>query len=258
MKKIALFLVILLAVCWWLYSHYSNSALSASALAVHGPEPVKASAATRLPTPLGPIGAPASPMRSPPASSFASSRGAPPPAAESNPSIKMSLAEVLGPDNVFHDGLTGVSVKFPEDWVVRDAIRWGQDHRENTVFFNLPEGTAAVPSMYYQPYPNGAPAPGEAEAMLRSQAEQKEASRSDNGSNDYKNDPDSFVFRTIDGHPTLSYFATYTRGDAVQAEYFTRILGDNGYVMFFVRGPAKDVQALIPAVSQMSTTVKPP
>ena len=44
----------------------------------------------------------------------------------------------------------------------------------------------------------------------------------------------------------------------MQAEYFTRILGDKGYVMFFVRGPVKDVQALIPSVYQMGGTVKPP
>jgi len=112
--------------------------------------------------------------------------------------------------------------------------------------------------MYYQMYPQGEPALGDAETMLREQARLKEASRSQNGTNDYKNDPESFVFRDVNGHPSLSYFATYTRGDQVQAEYFTRILGDNGYVMFFVRGPAKDVQALIPPVYQMAGTVKPP
>jgi hypothetical protein len=66
------------------------------------------------------------------------------------------------------------------------------------------------------------------------------------------------VFTQVDGHPSLSYFATYTQGDQVHAEYFTRILGDNGYVMFFVRGPAGDVQALIPTVHQMAGTVKAP
>lgn len=42
------------------------------------------------------------------------------------------------------------------------------------------------------------------------------------------------------------------------AEYFIRILGQTGYVMFFVRGPAKDVQAIIPTVYQMGGTVKVP
>jgi hypothetical protein len=170
----------------------------------------------------------------------------------------MSLLQVLAPNNVFHDALFGVSVTYPEGWSVRQAIRWGQNNRENTVFFSPPEGSEAIPSMYYQAYPNGAPAPGNAEAMLREMAQQKEASRSQGGLNDYKNDPGSFVFREIDGHPALSYFATFTQGDQVQAEYFMRILGEKGYVMFFTRGPAKDVQALIPSVYQMGGTVKPP
>ena len=172
--------------------------------------------------------------------------------------IPMPLAEVVGPNNAFHDALVGVSATYPEGWTVRQAIRWGQDHRENTVFFSPPDGSTAVPSMYYQKYPDGPPAPGNAEAMLREMAQQKEASRSQGGLNDYKNDPGSFVFREVDGHPSLSYFATFTRGEQVQAEYFTRILGEKGYVMFFVRGPVKDVQALIPSVFQMSGTVKPP
>ncbi len=178
--------------------------------------------------------------------------------AGATPAQKMSLLEVLGPNNAFHDAQYGVSATYPEGWAVRQAIRWGPNNRENTVFFTPPAGSMAIPSMYYQMYPNGAPDPGNAEAMLREQAQLKEVSRSENGVNDYKNDPDSFVFREIDGHPSLSYFATFTQGDQVQAEYFTRILGDNGYVMFFTRGPAKDVQALIPAVSQMAGTVKPP
>jgi len=170
----------------------------------------------------------------------------------------MSLTQVLGPNNGFHDAVFGVSATYPEGWSVRDAGRWGLNNRENTVFFNPPEGSEAVPSMYYQMYRSGAPAAGDAETFLREQAQGKEASRSHNGANDYKNDPDSFVFRNVDGHPSLSYFATYTQGDQVQAEYFLRILGENGYVMFFTHGPAKDVRALIPSVYQMGGTVKPP
>jgi hypothetical protein len=96
------------------------------------------------------------------------------------------------------------------------------------------------------------------EATLRDMAQQKEVSRIADGRTDYRNDPSSFVFRTIDGRPSLSYIATWTRNDEVQAEYFLRILGPTGYVMFFNQGPAKDVQALIPAVFQMAGTVKPP
>ena len=112
--------------------------------------------------------------------------------------------------------------------------------------------------MYYRDYNDGEPSGVATEAVLREMAQKKEESRSQSGIPDYKNDPGSFVFRQIDGHPSLSYFATYTGNNQVQAEYFLRILGENGYVMFFVHGPVKDVQALIPAVYQMGGSVKPP
>jgi hypothetical protein len=177
-------------------------------------------------------------------------------AAPASMSTKIPLEQVLGPDRAFRDAMLGVALTYPEGWTVRNAIRWGKDQRENTVFFRAPEGSA-TPSMYYQRYPDGAPAPGDPEALLREQAQQKEAARQA-GLADYKNDPDSFVFRDVNGHPALSYFATYTARDQVQAEYFTRVLGPNGYVMFFVRGPVNDVKALIPSVFQMSGTVTPP
>jgi hypothetical protein len=113
--------------------------------------------------------------------------------------------------------------------------------------------------MYYRRYSDGPPFDmTNPEATLRDMARMKEESRSNGSQNDYKNDPDSFVFRRIDGNPSLSYFATYSESGAVHAEYFMRILGPQGYVMFFVRGPSKDVQALIPTVYQMGGTVKPP
>jgi hypothetical protein len=171
---------------------------------------------------------------------------------------QMSLAEMLLPNNGFHDPLFGVSMSYPEGWSVRNATRWGQNNRENTVFFSPGGDSQAVPSMYYQNYTDGPPPFGSSEAFLREQARKKEEQRNPGGVNDYKNDADSFVFREIDGRPTLSYFATFTRGDQVQAEYFMRVLGQRGYVMFFVRGPAKDVQAIIPAVHKAGGTVKVP
>ena len=169
------------------------------------------------------------------------------------------LHEVLQPGNRYFDARYGVAATYPDGWVVREAQRWGVNDGENTVFFDPPPGSEASPSMYYRKYGDG-PAfdMTNPEATLRDMARQKETSRSSSGENDYKNDPESFVFRTIDGHPSLSYFATYTNGGQVQAEYFLRILGDNGYVMFFTRGPARDVQTLIPAIFEMGSTVKPP
>jgi hypothetical protein len=173
---------------------------------------------------------------------------------------KPTLADLLQPGRRIHDVQAGLTVTYPEDWAPRDvALRWGVNEGENTIFFRAPEGSQAVPSLYYRKYSDG-PAFDMAnpEATLRDMALQKEVSRSAGGQNDYRNDPGSFVFRTIDGNPTLSYFATYTSRGEVQAEYFLRMLGPSGYVMFFNRGPVKDVQALIPTIVDMAGTVKPP
>jgi hypothetical protein len=66
------------------------------------------------------------------------------------------------------------------------------------------------------------------------------------------------VYREVGGNPSLSYSATFIMNGEVHAEYFTRVLGPKGYVMFFVRGPVKDIQAIIPTVYEMSGTVTPP
>ena len=107
-------------------------------------------------------------------------------------------------------------------------------------------------------YPNGAPDTGATEAYFRDIAQKKEDSRIASGRSDYKNVPESFAFTEIDGHPSLSYFATFTAGDQVMTEYFVRILGEKGYVMFFTSGKLEDVRAIMPQVKQMAASVKPP
>lgn len=172
---------------------------------------------------------------------------------------QMTLSEVVKPGNVFRDDLFGVSATFPEGWSVKHAVRWGLNNRENTVFFQAPDDSRATPSMYYQKYPAGAPTGVSHEAYLRDLAVKKEASRQKDGLSEYQNDPGSFVYREIGGRPSLSYSATYiSKNGEVHAEYFTRILGPGGYVMFFVKGPAADVQKVIPDVYDMSGTVKTP
>ncbi len=172
---------------------------------------------------------------------------------------QMTLSQVVKPGNIFRDDHFGVSANFPEGWSVKHALRWGLNNRENTVFFQAPGDSRAIPSMYYQKYPNGAPTGVSPEAYLRDLAVKKEASRQKDGFPEYQNDPGSYVYREVGGHPSLSYSATYiSRNGEVHAEYFTRILGPGGYVMFFVKGPASDVQKLIPDVYDMSGTVKTP
>jgi hypothetical protein len=170
----------------------------------------------------------------------------------------MKLDEMLTPNNGFVDPVFGVSVTYPENWAVRDAKRWGDFNEQNTVWF-VAGDSLATPSMYYQLYPEGSPpGAGNVEAYLREVARKKEESRNSRPGSDYKNDPESFVFRELNGNPSLSYFATYTQGDRVMAEYFVRVLGPKGYVMFFTNGPADHVRKIIPTVQQVGGTVKPP
>ncbi|MGC4074323.1 MAG: hypothetical protein QM760_17785 [Nibricoccus sp.] len=257
MKKVVVLLAVLLVVGWVVRERFSATK-SPEAI----PAPTKEAAAQKKISEKTVPAAPSAPMPAPdnvttPQAPAVETRRQPEkPQAFTYP--QMSLAEVVRPGNVFNDDLFGTFVVFPEGWSVKQAIRWGENNRENTVFFQPPEGSRAVPSMYYQKYPEGVPT-GSPEAYLRDLALKKEASRRKDGFPEYQNDPGSYVYREIGGHPSLSYSATYiSQNGEVHAEYFTRILGPGGYVMFFVKGPTTDIQAIIPAVHQMSGTVTPP
>jgi hypothetical protein len=263
MKKIAALIAVLLIAGWFATDRFRST---------HTPQP----APSPGPTPTTAL----KPTAAKPSSSSQSSTSAPssaldlaatsetPPAAEAikppaaPPSFtypQMTLSQVVKPNNLFRDDLFGVSATFPEGWSVKHAVRWGENNRENTVFFQAPDDSRAVPSMYYQKYPNGAPTGVSPEAYLRDLAVKKEASRQKDGFPEYQNDPGSLVYREVNGHPSLSYSATYiSKNGEVHAEYFTRILGPGGYVMFFVKGPAPDVQKVIPSVYDMSGTVTTP
>ena len=200
-------------------------------------------------------------MAIPPAPAPVATRLRPAPAAtDPNAAENIDLALALGPDTRYHDAVRGVSATFPEGWKVQSATRWGNDHRENTVFLAPPGDTSARPSMYYKPY-----IPGEvaaltttgAEALLRERARKKEASRV-SGVPDYQNVPESFAFFDVNGSPAMSYFATFTFGNQVMTEHFIRMLGPNGYVMFFTKGKFEDVKAIMPQLRQMAGSVKGP
>jgi RNA polymerase sigma factor (sigma-70 family) len=171
---------------------------------------------------------------------------------------QLALPDVLGPNNLYYDGVTGVSMTYPPGWVVRSAVRWGDRNRENTVMFTPHEAGSLKPSMYYNMYATGAPPPITTEEFLRTSAKKKEEQRIAAGLTDYKNEAESFVFRQVEGRPSLSYFATYTKSDELMAEYFMRIVGQKGYVMFFIQGKAEDVRKSIPTVHQMGATVRVP
>jgi hypothetical protein len=177
-----------------------------------------------------------------------------------NAPIKIDLKEALGPDNRFQDAVVGLSVMLPEGWTVRDAIRWGAGHTQNTVFLKPDVASSASPSMYYKPYtPQEAASliSTGAQALLREQAQKKEASRVA-GTPDYQNVPDSFSFFDVNGSPAMTYFATFTRGDQVMTEHFIRVLSPRGYVMFFTTGRFEDVKTIMPQLKQAASTVKGP
>jgi hypothetical protein len=174
------------------------------------------------------------------------------------PLLQIVLSEVLGPNNLYHDDAFGVSATYPEGWRVSGASRWGVNNSENTVGLVPDTEATAHPSMYYQMYTTGYPEIEGVEAYFQRVAQNKENQRIASGVTDYKNVPSSFEVTQSDGNPVLSYFAVYTRGDVVQTEYFVRVLGTKGYVMFFVPGSLDDVQAIMPQIKKMASTVKVP
>ena len=171
---------------------------------------------------------------------------------------QIAVADVLGENNLYHDDAFGVSATYPEGWTIGSAHRWGVNNSENTVALVPANPTTAQPSMYYQMYPNGYPELEGSEAYFRRVAQNKENTRVAGGMPDYKNLPGSFEFTEINGNPAVSYYAAYNRGDEVRAEFFVRILGKQGYVMFFVPGRMDDVQAIMPQLKQMAASVKVP
>lgn len=166
------------------------------------------------------------------------------------------LSEVIGPNNAFHDAQFGLTATYPEGWTVMGGSRWGERSEQNTIAFTPATASSARPSMYYQQNQNPPPPPDQAEAYLRGIAESKEKSRIDAGLSDYKNVPESITYEVVDGRPTLSYYAVFTRGNQVMTEHFIRTLGQQNYVMFFTQGRLEDVQAIVPQIKQMSKTVK--
>ncbi|MEO7411849.1 MAG: hypothetical protein ABIZ81_00710 [Opitutaceae bacterium] len=174
------------------------------------------------------------------------------------PLPQIAMADVLGENNFYHDDAFGVSAIYPEGWSIGGARRWGTNNSENTVGLIPPTPSTAQPSMYYQMYPNGYPELEGSEAYFRRVAQNKENTRIAGGMPDYKNLPGSFEFTEINGNPAVSYYAAYNRGDEVRAEFYVRILGKQGYVMFSVPGRMDDVQAIMPQLKQMAASVKVP
>lgn len=260
--KYLVLVVTVVALGWFGFTRYlatsqatAENKIAAASIAPPAKPTPPSSALSATPAAIPPL-VPSRPSRVAPAPASDSTATAPDP----NAPIKIDLAEALGPDNRYHDTVVGLSVQLPEGWTVRNAMRWGPAHSENTVFLTPDVSSSASPSMYYKPYKaeETATLSGTgAEALLREQAQKKEASRL-GWAPDYKNVPDSFSFFDVNGSPAMSYFATFTRDDQVMTEHFIRILGPKGYVMFFTQGKFEDVKAIMPQLKQAASTVKGP
>jgi hypothetical protein len=216
--------------------------------------PASAAPKPAAPVPVTPASAP-----TPPPSAPAPAPVSWPAAEEMNSAQQLVMEQVLGPNYLYHDDLLGVSATYPEGWKIRGAQRWGERNSENTLFMSPDPETSARPSMYYRMYrgDESAKRAGDTEAWLRDQARAKELSRVQSLS-DYANVPTSFDFTPLNGQPSMTYFATFTAGDQVMTEYFIRILGQKGYVMFFTMGKLEDVKTILPQLQKMAGTVKVP
>ena len=170
----------------------------------------------------------------------------------------MPLNEVLGPDNSFNDTVYGVAFTYPAGWRVRSGERWNwEDERENSLMLSPPSRLHAITAVYYQLFSENVPGPESEgiETFLRKIAERKAEAQAAAGLKDYKNLPDSFVFSETGGRATLKNSASYIEKRKPSTEYFVRIFGARGYVIFCVQGPVPDVKAVVADVDRMAASV---
>src|SRR5688572_7724774 len=157
---------------------------------------------------------------------------------------EVPLTEILGPNHSFNDSAFGVSLTYPAGWEVLGGMRWGKSNGENTFRFRPLWPSEAMPSVYYQRFSPENPRPPDIDAWFRESSRKKEEGRA-SGVPDYRNVPESFVFRkNAAGLSTFSYLATFSMRNQPMAEYFVRIAGQQAYVMFFTQGTLAEIEAV--------------
>jgi hypothetical protein len=171
-------------------------------------------------------------------------------------SQSIPLGEIIGEDRSIRDPLYGVSARYPTGWSVRGVTRWGD--RETTIYFGAPALSNAFPTLYYRIYSNPLPLPSDVEASLRDEAQRKEEQRITGGLADYANVVNSFVFKTVGGHPALSYSARFSGGGTTQVEYFVRVLSASGVALFFLRSTVDEFEGLRPGFDAMIESLRLP
>jgi hypothetical protein len=172
------------------------------------------------------------------------------------PAQSIPLGEIIGDDRSIRDPLYRLTARYPTGWTVRGVTRWGD--RETTIFLGAPSLANSFPTLYYRIYPGPMPLPADAEAYLRDAALKKEEQRISGGLADYANVVNSYEFKTVNGHPALSYTARFTGGGTTQVEYFVRVVSPNGVAQFFMRSPLDEFEGLRPAFDSMVETIRLP
>lgn len=167
------------------------------------------------------------------------------------------LTEVLGPNNSFKDSLFGVSLTYPAGWEVVGGFRWGKNNGENTFRFRPLWPSEARPSLYYQRFTPEHPRPADITEWFRESARKKEESRG-GPARGYRNLPESFSIKTVNGLDHFSYMATFTAGKQQMVEYFIRIAGKEAYTMFFTTGTFDEINAIRADLDRMAETIRVP
>lgn len=172
------------------------------------------------------------------------------------PGEAVPLDQVAGLNGSFHDKQAGVSGQLPDGWMLAGARR--QSGGATTIYFRSPRFPAARSSLYYET--NAAPreaSPEDLMEYLRKSALSKQDERRKMPQFiGYTIRDGSYVDKTIDGRPALSWLADYTWRGSPWSEYLTRIHAPNTNLLFFVTGPSQTVKELAPAFDQMLRTVR--
>jgi hypothetical protein len=145
------------------------------------------------------------------------------------------------PVTEFRDEQSGISLKLPAGWRVRDSNRWGD--QQTTVFLaGAPAGSVA--SLYFQVLRDPKKmTQDETEKALHEDAEIKQQQRRSEAWSDYQIRAVSCADRTVSGHPALSCVADFTQDGHAMAEYLIWVRTERLIVLFFGHAPASDLNA---------------
>jgi tetratricopeptide (TPR) repeat protein len=191
-------------------------------------------------------------------------------------SLETPPEEILAPNHSILDRKFGLAFTYPENWAVNRAARFS-DQAGSYIWFTAPEASAAMPRLYYLAtksgeFPSGTtagdlkasgPKPtttSETDIWLHKYAQLKaESRRTKDGLANYRLRPESFVSRTINGRPALSWSSDFDAKDGKKwAEYLVVIYSESLVAQFFLNSPAEEIDAVRPAFDRMAETTHLP